>query len=618
MKTEEKLKTLVSNIPGAVYQCDFDTNWTMHFISDMIESISGYPASGFVQNRVRAYADIIHPDDRKMVETVVQEAVGRKNPFIIEYRIIHANGSIRWVHEQGQGIFDADEQPLYLDGAIFDVTDNKLSRDALRESEERFRSLVAAANEAIISVDTHGTIVDWNTGAEKMFGYSTAEIMGKPLLTVVPKQHSQTHHHIFAQLELGQKSNITTEIIQASGVNSDGREFPINFSLAGWQAGGKNYITAIIRDISEHQKIMDALHLSEQRFRAIADFSNNWEYWINPKGELSYISPACQKISGYRPKAFEQDATLLQSIIHPEDEANVAAQIQNWRCDSNIIDTGVDYRIINKKGETLWINQICKPVYDTNQEYLGYHVTIQDITERKQMADELRQYNRHLQALSRRLVETQEAERRHLARELHDGAGQALTSLMLRLKAVAHETELDAVLDRVAGLRALTIQTLEDIRRLSRNLRPAALDDLGLMAALQDHVDMFRRDTAIAITFEADTHFERLSPDAEISLYRGVQEALTNVARHAGAKNVLLSLHQAIGWVCIEIIDDGQGFDISAIYPATTETGVGLLGMNERVELLGGYMQVKSTPGQGTQISLRIPLEGNIENDGTD
>ncbi len=139
MKTEEKLKTLVSNIPGAVYQCDFDTNWTMHFISDMIESISGYPASGFVQNRVRAYADIIHPDDRKMVETVVQEAVGRKNPFIIEYRIIHANGSIRWVHEQGQGIFDADEQPLYLDGAIFDVTDNKLSRDALRESEERFR-----------------------------------------------------------------------------------------------------------------------------------------------------------------------------------------------------------------------------------------------------------------------------------------------------------------------------------------------------------------------------------------------------------------------------------------------------------------------------------------------
>ncbi|MDM8519952.1 PAS domain-containing protein [Anaerolineales bacterium HSG6] len=485
-KFEEKLETLVSNIPGAIYQCNFDTSWTMRFISDMIETISGYYASDFIQNNVRTYASIIHPDDRKMVEMIVQEKVKQKIPFIIEYRIIHANGKIRWVHEQGQGIFSTKEQILCLDGAIFDVTDNKLSREALRESEKRFR--------------------------------------------------------------------------------------------------------------------------------AIADFSNNWEYWIDPDENMGYISPACQKISGYRPEEFEQDIDLLQTIIHPEDQIDVVAQMQNWQSDfetANTDNSEIDYRIINKKGETCWVSQICQPVYDTNHEYLGYHVTIKDITKRKQMADELRQYNQRLQALSHRLVEAQEAERRHLARELHDGTGQALTSLMLRLKAIAHETELDAVLDRVAGLRVLTAQTLEDIRRLAKYLRPAALDDLGLMAALQDHVDGFRQDSGINIIFKAEVQLERLSPESEISLYRVIQEGLTNVARHAKAKNLYLSLYRVTGWLCIEIVDDGQGFDVSSVHPATKETGLGLLGMSERVELLGGDMQVKSVKGEGTQILLRVPEMGS-------
>src|SRR5918994_969877 len=121
--SEERLRTLLSNIPGAMYRCDLDSDWDMEFISDNIAAISGYPASDFIRSRVRTFASIIHPDDRQTVEQIVGEAVARAEPFILEYRIVGADGGIRWVYEKGQGAFGPEGNVLWLDGAIFDVTE---------------------------------------------------------------------------------------------------------------------------------------------------------------------------------------------------------------------------------------------------------------------------------------------------------------------------------------------------------------------------------------------------------------------------------------------------------------------------------------------------------------
>ncbi|HEX3037321.1 MAG TPA: response regulator [Thermodesulfobacteriota bacterium] len=137
--SEERFRTLVANIPGAVQRCANDKDWTMYFLSDAIKDISGYPASDFIHNRVRTYASIIHPEDTEMIDRVVQERVTAKQPYALEYRITHADGSVRWVHDQGQGIFGKNGEFLWLDGAIFDITERKRSEEALRASAESLR-----------------------------------------------------------------------------------------------------------------------------------------------------------------------------------------------------------------------------------------------------------------------------------------------------------------------------------------------------------------------------------------------------------------------------------------------------------------------------------------------
>jgi diguanylate cyclase (GGDEF)-like protein/PAS domain S-box-containing protein len=147
--SEERFRTLLSNIPGAMYRCGLDSNWDMEFISHNIEAISGYPASDFIQSRVRTFASIIHPEDQRMVEVTVGEAVDRSEPYIIEYRIIGADGGVRWVYEKGQGVFGPDGSVLWLDGAIFDVTERKLLQQQLAK-QAFYDSLTGLANRALL------------------------------------------------------------------------------------------------------------------------------------------------------------------------------------------------------------------------------------------------------------------------------------------------------------------------------------------------------------------------------------------------------------------------------------------------------------------------------------
>ena len=146
--SEERFRTLLSNIPGAMYRCDLDSDWDMQFISDNIEAISGYPASDFIRSNVRTFASIIHPDDRQTVEQVVGEAVARGEPYILEYRIVGADGGIRWVYEKGQGVFGTEGKVLWLDGAIFDVTERKLLQEQLAK-QAFYDSLTGLANRAL-------------------------------------------------------------------------------------------------------------------------------------------------------------------------------------------------------------------------------------------------------------------------------------------------------------------------------------------------------------------------------------------------------------------------------------------------------------------------------------
>ena len=201
----------------------------------------------------------------------------------------------------------------------------------------------------------------------------------------------------------------------------------------------------------------------------------------------------------------------------------------------------------------------------------------------------------------RRMFEGQELERRRLARELHDETGQALTSVLLGLKAVETSDDVPVAL---AALRELVVNTLQDVRRLAVELRPKALDDFGLLPAVERLVETFRAATGIEVQFESRLGEERLPAEVETTLYRVIQEALTNVAKHAAAQSVSVLLVRRAASATAVIEDDGQGFTSAD----EAEGGIGLAGMRERLALLGGRLIIESDAATGTTVAAEVPI----------
>ena len=204
----------------------------------------------------------------------------------------------------------------------------------------------------------------------------------------------------------------------------------------------------------------------------------------------------------------------------------------------------------------------------------------------------------------RRVVEAQEQERARLARELHDETGQALTSILLGLKPLERAAQTDEARAAVADVRALVVETLQDVRRLAVELRPSALDDFGLVPAVQRLADTFREHSGLEVELESALGEERLPHDAETALYRVIQEAFTNVVKHAGATRVSVLLRRKPGVALAVVEDDGRGFDPTA----TRADALGLAGMRERLALLGGRLRVESSAA-GTTLVAEVPAE---------
>ncbi len=207
------------------------------------------------------------------------------------------------------------------------------------------------------------------------------------------------------------------------------------------------------------------------------------------------------------------------------------------------------------------------------------------------------------------IINAQERERQRIARELHDETSQVLTSLLISLAVLEESVETQEARERIAETRALAHSTLRAIRNLSIDLRPRALDDLGLLPALRWYVKEYQRKCSIEVEFQATGFKERLPAEMETALYRIVQESLTNTAKHANARRVTIMLKEDSNTIYARIADDGRGFDYEALLKTPNqELGLGLAGMHERAVLLDGALIIHSAPGQGTTIEVNIPL----------
>jgi signal transduction histidine kinase len=235
-------------------------------------------------------------------------------------------------------------------------------------------------------------------------------------------------------------------------------------------------------------------------------------------------------------------------------------------------------------------------------------VVLNDITEQKRTQKELEASEERLRALSRRLLEVQEDERGRLARDLHDDVGQALTALTIQLESLARGA--GAMSARVLECVETARHALERVRQLSLSLRPLQLDDLGLAAALRSHLDRQASIGALTPHFDAADAPQDVAAEVETACFRVAQEAITNVLRHARARNLWLRLFTAGGHLVLSVRDDGEGFDLDAARRrGVAGASLGLVGMEERVALAGGRLELRSAPGQGTVLLATFALQ---------
>ncbi len=403
-------------------------------------------------------------------------------------------------------------------------------------------------------------------------------------------------------------------------------------------------------EIVERKRAEAALWESEERYRSLFDSVPVGLYRITPEGQIIAANPALvQESFDYHHVAlFTVDRKRGEIVLRAVAGSYASRTPRDLRLDltegmvgwtathgvtrlTNDVSTDLHYVRgsfddamtqaelcvpIKVGGETMGVLDVQSPQRDAFDE--SDVIAIETLADQVAVAignarlfEQVRASHERMRQLTQRIVSAQEEERRRLSRELHDEAGQALTALKISLELIQADLPVEdgSLRQRIGEALALTYATMERIRLLAQDLRPPALDTVGLNPTLEGFCQDFARRTQLSIDY-VGSGLLVLPDTVNICLYRFLQEALTNVAKHTNANHVRVTLRYAGEMVTLSVEDDGQGFDkCAAMSVSSQNTGVGLLGMQERLDVLGGWLEIESQPGQGTRLVAHVPWQ---------
>jgi len=517
---------------------------------------------------------------------------------------------------------------------------NSRTLESLEHSEEQFRSVVETATDAIITVDSHGMVTFWNPQAELMFGFSANEIIGKPVAVIMPERFRQAHQSGLSKAASSKKSKIAGNILELVGLRKDGNEFPLELSLANWETKEGVFFTAIIRDISERRQAESelqtarselerrvdertaelgttneklriqiseceraelALRESEQKYATLVEDALIGVY-ILKDGKIEFANDKFADIYGYSKDELIGMDSL--DLVHPHDRPLVK-KLREKRLKGEKVPIEYESKGMKKNGDTIWVMRSLSQInYEGGPAISGI---VADITKRRKTEEALRKSDRELRILSNQLLSAEEKERKRISRELHDGIGQALSAIkfsvenaLLELREARDPIDLESL----EAVIPLTQKTIEEVRRIVMDLRPSILDDLGILATIRWFCREFKNVYAgIRIETTIDIKEDEVPRHLKTIIYRILQEALNNVAKHSRANFVHLRLRKNETRTELIIHDNGRGFNLDqAMAIQTSRRGFGLASMRERAELSGAAFEINSIIGRGTTV----------------
>jgi PAS domain S-box-containing protein len=474
-------------------------------------------------------------------------------------------------------------EPLVLVATLRSLLRGRAAELARRESEGRWQAVFQNAIDAILIADDDGRYVDANPAATQLLRLSREEILARGLPDVTPPEGRPGAASAWrAFLDAGQAEGTFTLL------RGDGTRVEAEFAARAHVVPGRHL--SILRDATDRKNAERALEESRRRLQHAQQIAHlgSWE-WDAARRELTG-SDELFRILGLEPASRLRFETFLERV-HPEDRGFVAALHEAAERQGEPFE--YYGRIVRPSGEVRHVQVRGEAVRGDDGRITGVSGVAHDLIDRARSEDLRRR-------LSDRLIKVQEEERRRLARELHDEVGQSLTALQLLIAAAGRS----AASRKLGEASKVVGDLLSRVRDLSLDLRPPMLDDFGLAAALRWQVDRFARRTAISVDLGGTGLEGRFSTEAELAAFRVVQEALTNVARHSGARRASVDVSWEGGVLTTTVSDAGRGCDGRAVL---TGTSTGLPGLRERLEMLGGRLEIVSGPRKGTRVSARIP-----------
>ena len=364
-------------------------------------------------------------------------------------------------------------------------------------------------------------------------------------------------------------------------------------------------VISAVRDITERKRVQAALKEAEENYRGIVENAIEGIFQSTPDGRFISANPALARMFNYdSPEELISDRKNIE-LDHYVDP-NRRNIFKNTIEEKGFV-RDFELQAYRKDGTVIWTSENVRAVRDDSGNLLYYEGIVEDVTRRKAVEIERLE-------LLRRLVRAQEDEQRRISRELHDQMGQSLAALLLGLKSLKNLVKSDRGASQIQRLQDITSRIADEMHSLIRELRPTALDDLGLYTALSNYIDEWSQRSNIAADFHSNGLLQtRLEGQIESTIYRIVQEALNNVMKHAQAQSVSVIIERRESRVSVIVEDNGIGFDVEELMkPPARNRRFGLLGMKERAMLVGGSLNIESTPGVGTTVLMHIDTTCDI------
>lgn len=470
--------------------------------------------------------------------------------------------------------------------------------------------IVQAAREAIITVDEDQRVVMINPAAQRLFGYSAPDALGKNLSLFIPPRYRKEHPAYVRRFDqsgtverpMGGRSNVT-------GLRANGQEFPIEATISRLDVidsmGPRRFFTALMRDLTEVNDLRGEIEALNCRLRSIFEVAPI-AIWIIEDELIVFANNACAALFGVADRS-DLVGHSIYALLGTGSQTLVREAITQALAVPEKPVSELNQQIARPDGTVREVDIAVAALPDHGKTTLQMVIT--DITILTQESRDLEISRQELRQLSASLVDAREEERRRIARELHDELGQRLTALQMELSSLKRPGSAVAVNERIDGMLGMVDETVATVRRIATELRPLMLDDLGLISAVEWLAESWARRMGISVKLDLGTQDPEVAQTTTIALYRMVQEALTNIARHARATRVKIQMRPRAGELVLTVQDNGVGFSERSMH---REGSHGLMGIRERAYMLGGHLEIGNTRAGGGRITVRLPLTAPV------